>query len=129
MTTDPEAVSQIYTVIWLAVATASWAGIIALAVKWKRAQPISSSGVVAALQHARKLIVNNPEHQARAVAFRTHQSFVGQHTLLINALRGYLAEFGLERAALNLTQVAHSNCLLSHRFFAENRFPLFRTML
>lgn len=38
--------------------------------------------------------VKSAEHQARAVAFRTHQSFVGQRTQLINALRG-LAEFGL----------------------------------
>lgn len=35
------------------------------------------------------------EHQARAVAFRTHQCFVRQRTQLINALRGHLAEFGL----------------------------------
>jgi transposase len=39
--------------------------------------------------------VKSAEHQARAVAFRTHQSFVGQRTQLINALRGHLAEFGL----------------------------------
>jgi transposase len=39
--------------------------------------------------------VKSVEHQARAVAFRTHQSFVGQRTQLINALRGHLAEFGL----------------------------------
>lgn len=35
------------------------------------------------------------EHQARAVAFRTHQCFVRQRTQLINALRGHLAEFGI----------------------------------
>jgi len=39
--------------------------------------------------------VKSAEHQARAVAFRTHQSFVGQRTQLINALRGHLGEFGL----------------------------------
>jgi transposase len=39
--------------------------------------------------------VKSAEHQARPVAFRTHQSFVGQRTQLINALRGHLAEFGL----------------------------------
>jgi transposase len=39
--------------------------------------------------------VKSAEQQARAVAFRTHQSFVGQRTQLINALRGHLAEFGL----------------------------------
>nr|WP_246359972.1 IS110 family transposase [Stakelama sediminis] len=39
--------------------------------------------------------VKSAEHQARAVAFRTHQSFVGQRTQLINALCGHLAEFGL----------------------------------
>lgn len=39
--------------------------------------------------------VKSAEHQARAVAFRTHQSFVGQRTQLNNALRGHLAEFGL----------------------------------
>jgi transposase len=39
--------------------------------------------------------VKSAEDQARAVAFRTHQSFVGQRTQLINALRGHLAEFGL----------------------------------
>lgn len=39
--------------------------------------------------------VKSAEHQARAVAFRAHQSFVGQRTQLINALRGHLAEFGL----------------------------------
>jgi transposase len=42
--------------------------------------------------------VKSAEHQARAVAFRTHQSFVGQRTQLINALRGHLAEFGLVTA-------------------------------
>ena len=39
--------------------------------------------------------VKSGEHQARAVAFRAHQCFVGQRTQLINALRGHLAEFGL----------------------------------
>ncbi|MFG1379699.1 IS110 family transposase [Xanthobacter autotrophicus] len=39
--------------------------------------------------------VKSAEHQARAVAFRTHQCFVRQRTQLINALRGHLAEFGL----------------------------------
>jgi transposase len=39
--------------------------------------------------------VKSAEHQARAVAFRTHQCLVGQRTQLINALRGHLAEFGL----------------------------------
>ena len=39
--------------------------------------------------------VKSAEHPARTVAFRTHQSFVGQRTQLINALRGHLAEFGL----------------------------------
>jgi transposase len=39
--------------------------------------------------------VKSAEHQARAVAFRAHQCFVGQRTQLINALRGHLAEFGL----------------------------------
>ena len=39
--------------------------------------------------------VKSAEHQARAVAFRTHQCFVGQRTQLINALRGHLAEFGV----------------------------------
>ena len=39
--------------------------------------------------------VKSAKHQARAVAFRTHQCFVGQRTQLINALRGHLAEFGL----------------------------------
>lgn len=39
--------------------------------------------------------VKSAEQQARAVAFRTHQSFVGQRTQMINALRGHLAEFGL----------------------------------
>ncbi len=39
--------------------------------------------------------VKTAEHQARAVAFRTHQCFVGQRTQLINALRGHLAEFGV----------------------------------
>lgn len=39
--------------------------------------------------------VKSAEKQARAVAFRTHQCFVGQRTQLINALRGHLAEFGL----------------------------------
>ncbi|WP_197051971.1 IS110 family transposase [Sphingomonas sp. 35-24ZXX] len=38
--------------------------------------------------------VKSAEHQARAVAFRTHQSFVGQRTQLINAWRGHLASFG-----------------------------------
>lgn len=39
--------------------------------------------------------VKSAEHQARAVAFRTHQCLVRQRTQLINALRGHLAEFGL----------------------------------
>jgi transposase len=39
--------------------------------------------------------VKSAEHQARAVAYRTHQCFVGQRTQAINALRGHLAEFGL----------------------------------
>jgi transposase len=39
--------------------------------------------------------VKSAEHQARAVAFRTHQCFVRQRTQLINALRGHLAEFGV----------------------------------
>ena len=39
--------------------------------------------------------VKSAEHQARAVAYRTHQSFVGQRTQVVNALRGHLAEFGL----------------------------------
>lgn len=39
--------------------------------------------------------VKSAEHQARAVAFRTHQCFIGQRTQLINALRGHLAEFGI----------------------------------
>lgn len=34
-------------------------------------------------------------HQARAVAFRTHRCFFRQRTLLINALRGHLVEFGI----------------------------------
>lgn len=39
--------------------------------------------------------VKSAEHQARAVAYRTHQCFVSQRTQTINALRGHLAEFGL----------------------------------
>lgn len=39
--------------------------------------------------------VKSAEQQARAVACRTHQSFGGQRTQLINALRGHLAEFGV----------------------------------
>lgn len=39
--------------------------------------------------------VKSAEHQARAVAYRTHQYFVTQRTQPINALRGHLAEFGL----------------------------------
>ena len=39
--------------------------------------------------------VKSAEHQARAVAFRTHQCFVRQRTQLINAVRGHLAEFGI----------------------------------
>ncbi len=39
--------------------------------------------------------VKSAEHQARAVAFRTHQCFVGQRTQFINAMRGHLGEFGL----------------------------------
>lgn len=52
--------------------------------------------------------VKSAEHQARAVAFRTHQCFVRQRTQLINALRGHLAEFGLivPQGATNLNQIA-----------------------
>lgn len=39
--------------------------------------------------------VKSTEHQARAVAYRTHQSFLGQRTQVINALREHRAEFGL----------------------------------
>lgn len=39
--------------------------------------------------------VKSAAHQARAAAFQTHQSFVGQRTGLINALRGHRGEFGL----------------------------------
>lgn len=39
--------------------------------------------------------VKSAEHQARAVAFRTHQCFVRPRTQLINSLRGHLAEFGI----------------------------------
>lgn len=39
--------------------------------------------------------VKSAKHQARAVAFRTHQCSVRQRTQLINALRGHLAEFGI----------------------------------
>ena len=38
--------------------------------------------------------VKSAEHQARAVAYRTHHCFVGQRTQMINALRSHLAEFG-----------------------------------
>jgi transposase len=39
--------------------------------------------------------VKSAEHQARAVALRTHQCYVGQRTQLINPLRGHLAKFGV----------------------------------
>lgn len=39
--------------------------------------------------------MKSAEHQARALAYRTHQCFVGRRTQVINALRGHLAEFGL----------------------------------
>lgn len=39
--------------------------------------------------------VKSAERQTQAVAFRTHQSFVGQRTELINAMRGHLGECGL----------------------------------
>ncbi len=52
--------------------------------------------------------VKSTEHQARAVAFRTHQCFVRQRTQLINALRGHLAEFGIviAQGPANLSAVA-----------------------
>ncbi|MCM0018766.1 MAG: IS110 family transposase [Tagaea sp.] len=52
--------------------------------------------------------VKSADHQARAVAFRTHQCFVGQRTQLINALRGHLAEFGVvvAQGPANLKSVA-----------------------
>lgn len=52
--------------------------------------------------------VKSAEHQARAVAFRTHQCFVRQRTQLINALRGHLAEFGIvvAQGPANLRAVA-----------------------
>lgn len=51
--------------------------------------------------------VKSAEHQARAVAFRTHQCFVRQRTQLINALRGHLGEFGIvvAQGPANLTAV------------------------
>ena len=51
--------------------------------------------------------VKSAEHQARAVAFRTHQCFVRQRTQLINVLRGHLSEFGivLAHGPANLTAV------------------------
>lgn len=52
--------------------------------------------------------VKSAEHQARAVAFRTHQCFVRQRTQLINALRGHLGEFGIivAQGPANLAVVA-----------------------
>jgi transposase len=52
--------------------------------------------------------VKSAEHQARAVAFRTHQCFVRQPTQLINALRGHLGEFGIvvAQGPANLAAVA-----------------------
>ncbi|WP_259664442.1 MULTISPECIES: IS110 family transposase [Rhizobium] len=52
--------------------------------------------------------VKSAEHQARAVAFRTHQCFVRQRTQLINALRGHLGEFGIivAQGPANLAAVA-----------------------
>ncbi|MGP4689590.1 IS110 family transposase [Agrobacterium pusense] len=52
--------------------------------------------------------VKSAEHQAHAVAFRTHQCFVRQRTQLINALRGHLAEFGIvvAQGPANLDAVA-----------------------
>ncbi|MBB3957106.1 transposase [Novosphingobium sediminicola] len=40
------------------------------------------------------MAVKSPEHQARAIAYRTHQCFVGQRTQIVSALRSHLAEFG-----------------------------------
>lgn len=58
--------------------------------------------------------VKSAEHQARAVAFRTYQSFVGQRTQLINALRGQPLQIGQSRdinlraANLNWAQMTGS---------------------
>ncbi len=43
----------------------------------------------------RFVAVKTEDQQARAMLFRTLQIFVGQRTLMINALRGHLAEHGL----------------------------------
>lgn len=36
--------------------------------------------------------MKSAEHQARALAYRAHQCFVGQRTQVINAFRGHLAQ-------------------------------------
>lgn len=62
----------------------------------------------ALLPNIHYVAVKSAEHQARAEAFRTHQCFVKQHTQLINALRGHLAEIGLivAQGPANLKAVA-----------------------
>ena len=51
-------------------------------------QAVSRAKLEAALRsNLHYVAVESAGHQARAVAFRTHQSFVGQRTPLINALR------------------------------------------
>lgn len=39
--------------------------------------------------------MKSAEHQARALAYRTHQCFVGRRNQVINDLCGHLAQFGL----------------------------------
>ncbi len=56
------------------------------------AAAIAEAGLRPSLHY---VAVKSAEHQARAVAFRTHQSFARQRTQLINSMRGHLGEFGL----------------------------------
>ncbi|WP_217171035.1 IS110 family transposase [Sphingobium chlorophenolicum] len=79
-------------------------------VKRQKNEAVDAAAIAeAALRpHLHYVAVKSAGHQARAVAFRTHQSFVGQRTQLINALRGHLAEFGLvvAQGPANLKAVA-----------------------
>ncbi len=66
-------------------------------VKWQKNDAADAVAIAEAAirPNLHYVAVKSAEHQARAVAFRTHQSFVDQRDPLINALRDHLTKFGL----------------------------------
>ena len=77
-----------------------WPGVCQQSEPFVKRQKNDAANAAAIAEAARRpnmhyVEVKSVEHQARAVAFRTHQCFVRQRTQLINALRGHLGELGI----------------------------------